>query len=167
MAGKITRTGAPKIFPLGAAANGGKPVTFSFAYRLPDAVKDGDNLRVQFRFYDKATNFLDQKEFWVGSQSHDSAMTSYKTITASGILAPPGAQMSDITMSANFYDGDNWSSGTGRFDNIFVTTLRPSSWFKAVTWVVVLLGLVGLTAVTIHFVRRSAGRNRMVTSGQQ
>jgi uncharacterized protein (TIGR03435 family) len=154
-----------EIFPLGAAANGGKPVAFSFAYKLSDAVKDGDNLRVQFRFYDKATNYLDQKEFWVGSQSHDSAMTSYKTITTSGILAPPGAQMSDVAMSANFYDGDNWSSGTGRFDNIFVTTLRPFAWLKVVTWVMVLAGVAGLTALAIHFGRRSAGRNRMVTSG--
>ena len=128
-------------------------------------MKDGDNLRVQFRFYDKATNYLDQKEFWVGSQSHDSAMTSYKTITTSGILAPPGAQMSDVAMSANFYDGDNWSSGTGRFDNIFVTTLRPFAWLKVVTWVMVLAGVAGLTALAIHFGRRSAGRNRMVTSG--
>ena len=155
-----------KIFPLGLAANGGKPLTFSFAYKLPDTVKDGDNLRVQFRFYDKATNFLDQKEFWVGSQSHDSAMTSYKTITTSGILAPAGAQMSDVTMSANYYDGDNWSSGAGRFDSIFVTTLRPFAWFKAVAGVAVLSGLAGLTALAIFFGRRRAARNRMVPTGQ-
>jgi uncharacterized protein (TIGR03435 family) len=155
-----------EIFPLGAAANGGRPVTFSFAYKLPDMVKDGDNLRVQFRFYDKANNFLDQKEFWVGAQSHDSAMTSYKTIASSGILTPSGAQMSDVTLSANFYDGDNWSSGTGRFDNIFVTTLRPPARFKVLFAVVVLSGFAGLTALAIRFGRRSAGRNRMVTPGR-
>ncbi|MDR3460431.1 MAG: TIGR03435 family protein [Verrucomicrobiae bacterium] len=152
-----------ETFPLGPAAKGGRPMTFSFAYKLPDPVKDNDNLRVQFRFYDKATNFLDQKEFWVGSQSHDSAMTGYKTITTSGILSPPGAQNADITLSANLYEGDNWSSGTGRFDNIFVTIARPFTWMKLVVGGVALVGVAGLTVLAMSLRGRSVGRNRVGT----
>lgn len=152
-----------EMFPLGAAANGRQPVTFSFAYKLLDMVKDDDNLRVQFRFFDKSNNFLDQKLFWVGSQTHDSAMTCYKTITSSGIRVPAGTQKSDITLSANLYDGDNWSSGTGRFDNLFVTTSASSIRTKVLVGVVVLSGLAGLTALSIHFGRRAAGHNRRVT----
>ena len=93
-------------------------------------------------------------------------MTSYKTITTSGILTPAGAQKSDVTLSANFYEGDNWSSGSGRFDNIFVTTLRPSALPRMVVGVVALSGLAGLTVLAIRFGRRSAGRNRVVTPGR-
>ena len=109
-----------EIFSLGPATNGAAPLGFSFAYKLPGQVKDGDNLRVQLRFFGSATNFLGQKLFQVGSRSQDSAMAGDKTITADDILAPAGSRWSDITLSANLYD-DPWSSGTGRFDDIVVT----------------------------------------------
>jgi uncharacterized protein (TIGR03435 family) len=154
-----------EIFPLGPAANGAKPMTFSFAYKLPDTVKDGDNLHVQFRFYDQAKTFLEQKDFLMGSQSHDSAMTSYKTITDRGIVAPAGAQLADVTMTANFYDGDNWSSGTGRFDNIFVTVAQPAAGLKLLAGLVALAALAGLTVLSIQLLRRNAGGNRLVSTG--
>jgi hypothetical protein len=156
-----------EMFPLGPAANGGKPITFSFAYKLPDTVKDNDNLRIQFRFFDRTNNFLDQKVFWVGSQSHDSAMTGYKTITTGGILSPPGAQKSDVTLSAHVYDGDTWSSGTGRFDNIFVTTTRSFAWTKVIIGVVALAGIAGFTVLAVQLARRSAGREQAIASVQR
>ena len=111
-----------ETFALGPATNGAWPIRFSFDYKLPGPVNEGDNLRVQLRFYDQNTNFINQQEFWVGSSSHDSAMTNYKTVASDDILPPAGARLCDVTLTANFYDGDKWSSGTGRFDNIFVTT---------------------------------------------
>jgi len=110
------------IFPLGPAAAGAKPITFSFAYKLTDEVKAGDNIRVQLRFFDKATNFVGERNFWLGSKSGDSAMTGYKTIITRGIHAPPKAQVADVRVSVNLY-GDRWSSGTGRFDDFSVTTV--------------------------------------------
>jgi Protein of unknown function (DUF3738) len=109
-----------EVFPLGTATNGARPLRFSFDYKLPDPVKDGDNLRVQLRFYDQTTNFIGQKEFWVGANTHDSAMTKYKTMVAGDIVSPPDARLFDIVLSANLYD-DRWSSGAGRFDNVLVT----------------------------------------------
>ncbi len=113
-----------EMFSLGLATNGACPVSFSFDYKLPGPVKDGDNVRVQLRFFDQNSNFIDQKIFWLGTSSHDSAMTSYKTISSNGIVPPDAARLCDVTLSANLYD-DHWSSGAGRFDNIFVTTEAP------------------------------------------
>jgi uncharacterized protein (TIGR03435 family) len=109
-----------ETFSLGPATNGIRPLTFSFDYKLPRPVNDGDNMRVQLRFFDQNTNFIDQKIFWLGTRSHDSAMTTYKTVTTDNIQPPAGARLCDITLSANLYD-DRWSSGVGRFDNILVT----------------------------------------------
>jgi len=110
-----------ETFSVGAATNGARSLRFSFDYKLPDTVKDGDNLRVQLRFYDKATNIIGQKDFWVGSKTHDSAMVNYKTISTDDIVPPPGSWLADIVVSANLYAEDRWSSGTGRFDNVLVT----------------------------------------------
>ena len=110
------------IFSLGPAAKGASPITFSFAYKLPDPVKAGDNIRVQLRFFDKVTNFVGQREFWLGSKSRDSAMAGYKTVTVGDIWTPPKARVADIRVSVNLY-GDRWSSGTGRFDDFSVTTV--------------------------------------------
>lgn len=115
-----------ETFSLGPATNGARPVSFSFDYKLPGPVKDGDNIRVQLRFFDQNTNFIDQKVFWLGANSHDSAMTSYKTVTTDNIQPPAGARLCDVTLSANLYD-DKWSSGVGRFDNILVTCPSSSS----------------------------------------
>src|SRR6476646_5790149 len=51
-------------FSLGPAAGGAKPITFSFAYKLPDAVAKGNNLHVQLRFFDDTgTNFVSEHVF--------------------------------------------------------------------------------------------------------
>jgi hypothetical protein len=141
------------IFPLGQAAKGAQPMTFSFAYKLTDEVKAGDNMRVQFRFFDHATNFLGQKEFWLGSKSQDSAMNSYKTITVDGIHAPRRAEVADIRASINLY-GDRWSSGTGRLDDFSVTTTKRSLLLEVVIPAVALLGITVAAALLLHFRRK-------------
>ncbi|MGB7745977.1 MAG: hypothetical protein WBN75_01650 [Verrucomicrobiia bacterium] len=143
------------IFPLGPAADGAEPITFSFAYELTDKVKAGDNIRVQLRFFDKATNFLGQREYWLGSKSQDSAMTSYKTVTTGNIHAPPKAQVADIRVSVNLY-GDRWSSGTGRFDDFSVTTLPGRRWVRLL--VITGLGLGLGTAFVVVVVRMCRAR---------
>jgi hypothetical protein len=132
-------------FPLGPAAAGAKPVTFSFAYKLTDEVKPGDNMRVQLRFFDRGTNFLSEKDFWVGSKSRDSAMNRYRTLTVAGIPMPRHARMADIRVTENFW-GDHWSSGTGRFDDFRVTPTTHSMLFYAVS-AVVSLGIAFLAAL--------------------
>jgi serine/threonine protein kinase len=143
------------IFPLGPATAGAKPITFSFAYKLTDEVQAGDNVRVQLRFFDQTTNFVGEKNFWLGSKSHDSAMTRYKTITVGGIHAPRRAKVADVHVCINLY-GDHWSSGTGRFDDLTVTTTKHSLLFKAGVIVAVLIGIWALIMLLVHFWRRSA-----------
>ena len=141
------------IFPLGPAAAGAKPITFSFAYKLTDEVKAGDNIRVQLCFFDKTTNFLGQRDFLLGSKSDDSAMTSYKTITARGIQAPLRAQVADVRVSINL-PGDRWSSGTGRFDDFSVTTVRGWSWAKLLVITALAMGLMVLLTWIIRRTHR-------------
>ncbi len=138
------------IFPLGLAATGAEPITFSFAYKLTNAVKAGDNIHVQLRFFDKSTNYLGQRDYLLGSKSDDSAMTSYKTNTARGILAPSKAQVADICVNINV-NGDRWSSGTGRFDDFSVTTVPGWGWVKPL--VITGLGL-GLGTALVALVMR-------------
>ncbi len=77
-------------------------------------------------------------------------MTSYKTNTARGILAPLKAQVVDICVNINLY-GDRWSSGTGRFDDFSVTTVSGWRWVKLL--VITGLGLGLGTALIIFVVR--------------
>jgi hypothetical protein len=139
------------IFPLGPAAAGAEPITFSFTYKLTDEVKAGDNIRVQLCFFDKTTNFVGQKEFWLGSKSGDWAMTSYKTVTTGNIQAPLKAQVADVRVSINL-PGDRWSSGTGRFDDFSVTTVSGWHWMK----ILVITGLgLGMVLLVTWIIRRA------------
>ena len=143
------------IFPLGPAVRGASPMTFSFAYEFPGQVKQGDNMHIQLRFYNDATNFISQKDIWLGYNSHDSAMTSYRTNVMTGVRAPRHAEFSDVTLTANFYPGDSWSSGIGRFDDICVTAVPPLSLGWAIIWsLIVLLGAVCLMVLFLILARR-------------
>ena len=110
------------IFPLGPAANGARPITFSFAYKFPDKVNQRENMQVFLRFFDAAgTNFFGQKIFRVGSHTGDSKMAGYRTMTITDILAPRKARTADIWVTANIWEP--WTSGVGRFDDFSVTTV--------------------------------------------
>jgi hypothetical protein len=139
-----------QVFALGPAAGGVKPVTFSFSYKLQDTVNDGDNMRVQLRFYSKATNFISQKEFWLGSSSHDSEMTSYKKMVVGDFRVPKKAQAADVTISANYYDNDRWTSGTGRFADFSVTTASRFPLLKVIIGSVMLSIIAALSVFFIH-----------------
>jgi serine/threonine protein kinase len=143
------------IFPLGPAATGARPITFSFAYKLPDEVNAGDNVLVQLRFFDHGTNYLNRKIFRLGSGSRDSAMTRYKTMTVDGILAPRRAEVADVTTSINDY-GEHWSSGIGRVDSFSVRVAPHSALCKAGVFAVAMIGICVLIMLLIHFWHRSA-----------
>lgn len=108
------------MFPLGRPGKKHRPLTFSFAYKLPEAVKTGDNIAVDLRFFDESeTNFLGQTAILVGSSTADSQMTDYKTMTVSNIFAPGGAAKADVWVVANIFDP--WTSGAAQFDDFSVT----------------------------------------------
>ena len=151
-------------FSLGPAAGGARPITFSFAYKLVDVVAAKNNILVLLRFFDSTgAKFIDQRFIQVGVHTSDSAMTSYRTITLTGILAPPKARTADIWIDAN--DFDPWVSGTGRFDNFSVTTVPRSPLFKVMVGAVVLLAVGALTALLIQLWRRRAGRKPVAAPG--
>jgi hypothetical protein len=114
-----------EMFPLGRGGNARGPLTFSFAYKLPDKVQPGDDLDVNFRFFDKDGNFLDQNVINVGSSSQDSEMTHYKTVTAGNIVAPRGAVQADVWIVAGI--AEPWTSGCAQFDD-FSVTVAPASY---------------------------------------
>jgi hypothetical protein len=146
------------IFPLGPAAAGAKSITFSFAYKLADEVKPGDNVLVQLRFFDKATNWISQRDFLLGDSSHDSAMNRYKTVTVTGLHAPLHAEVADIRFNINGYRSPYpWSSGTARFDDfsVKVTTISP-----LIEIGVPAAALLGIT-ITAAFLLHSRRKNKL------
>ncbi len=110
------------IFPLGPAANGARPITFSFAYKFPGKIDQRENMQVFLRFFDAAgTNFFGQKIFRVGFHTGDSKMVNYRTMTITDIRAPGKARTADVWITANIWEP--WTSGVGRFDDFSVTTV--------------------------------------------
>ena len=140
------------IFPLGPAAAGARPISFSFAYKLVDDVNPGDNVYVQLRFFTQSTNWLREKDFVLGDSSHDSAMSYYKTVAVSGIYAPYRARLADINVFVNAF-GRHWSSGDARFDNFSVAT-TTHSWLPCIL-AVALLGMMGTVMLLFYFREKS------------
>jgi hypothetical protein len=140
-------------FSLGPAAGGMRRITFSFAYKIADAVARGNNLHVQLRFFDSTgTGFISERVIPVGAQTRDSAMADYKTITMGNIMAPRKAQTADVWINAGSFDP--WTSGTAQFANISVTT-EPRSWlFKIGVTAAILTGICILAVLLVCFVRR-------------
>jgi hypothetical protein len=136
-------------FPLGPAAGGARPITFSFAYKLASKVSWGNNVLVQLRFFDATgTNYISQRVVQIGTQTGDSAMAGYKTFTMSGIIAPRHARTADVWIDANIFEP--WVSGTAQFANISVTT-EPRSWFFKIGVVTAILFGVGILAVLLVY----------------
>lgn len=129
-------------FSLGPAAGGARPMTWSFAYKLSDAVAKGNDIHVQLRFFDATgTNFLSEIVLPIGAKTGDSKMTDYKTRTVENILAPQKARTADIWVDANIFAP--WVSGTARFGEFSVTTAPRSLLFK------ISVAIVSLMAVSI------------------
>jgi hypothetical protein len=141
-----------KFFALGPAASGAGPITFSFAYKLPDRVISGDTLWVYLRYFDKAGDkFLGKRQFPVGSTTHDSNMAEYKIMTESNIYAPREARLADIIVTANIFG--HWTSGTGRFDDFSVTADPGRVWLKLLVRTGLGLGLGTALAVLVMWIR--------------
>jgi len=138
-----------RIFSLGPAARGARPITFSFAHKFPGKINGRENMQVYLRFFDAAgTNFLGQRIFRVGFNTRSSNMASYKTLTFAGIHAPGKARTADVWVTANIFVP--WTSGTGQFDDFSVTTVSR----LGRTLFVVLGGLViALIIITVAVVR--------------
>ncbi len=141
------------LFPLGPAAGGARPITFSFAYKLPNVVTNRNNIHVQLRFFDSTyTGFISERVIPVGARTGDSGMTDYRTITVTGIKAPRKAQMADVWVNANIFEP--WASGTAQFANISVAT-QPRSWsFKVSVTAAMLFGICLLFWPLIYFGRK-------------
>jgi hypothetical protein len=144
------------LFPLGPAAGGARPITFSFAYKLTGVVDAKNDMRIQLRFWSANGNqfeFINERVVYVGTQTGDSEMTGYRTVTINGIKAPQQARMADVWANANIFEP--WVSGTGRFANISVTTTRSLP-FRILVAVVVLAAVYSLLLLLNLFWRRSA-----------
>jgi len=116
------------MFSLGPAGEPRGPLTISFAYKLPDKVKPGDNIALYVQFFDQSPthiNLLGEKKILVGSSTGDSAMTQYKTMTITNILAPANAVVADIWIVANV--DEPWISGVAQFDDFSVTAAAPQA----------------------------------------
>jgi hypothetical protein len=110
-----------QMFPLGRAARGGSPITFSFAYKLPEKLNGRENIQVFLRFFDAAgTNFFGQRIFRIGSHTGSSGMTNYQKVLVSDIRSPRRAQAADVWITANIFEP--WTSGCVRFDDFSATT---------------------------------------------
>jgi len=111
-----------RIFSLGPAAKGARPITFSFACKFPGKINGRENMQVYLRFFDAAgTNFLGQKIFRVGFNTGSSNMSNYKTLTFTDIRAPKQARTADVWVTANIFVP--WTSGSGQFDDFSVMTV--------------------------------------------
>lgn len=82
-------------------------------------------------------------------------MTSYRTLTINGILAPPKARMIYIDLLANVNPDLPWVSGTGRFDHISVTTPPHSLLFRAGVTGTAFIGIGVLIMLLVRFWRRT------------
>jgi hypothetical protein len=138
------------LFPLGPAAGGARPLSFSFSYKLPDPVAPGNDIHVQLRFCDSATNYLATRVYALGTHTSDSAMSSYRTLVMNGITPPPKARLADITIIANV--DAPWTSGTGKFDDFALTTV-PGPLIPA--WTIGLAALLIIGGVTAALLIRS------------
>ena len=142
-------------FSLGPAAGGARPITFTFAYKLSDRVQPRNNIHVQLRFFDSTgTNFLAERVIPVGAHTSDSAMTAYRTLTLTDILAPAKARMADVWIDANIFEP--WVSGTAHFDDISVTTVPRSIGFKLTVIASVVIGMGASGVLLVYLWRRRA-----------
>jgi hypothetical protein len=141
-------------FPLGPSAGGKNPITFTFAYKLPDTVTKRNDIHVQLRFFDSTgTRFISEKVIPVGAQTGDSDMTSYKTITMAGIVVPRRAQTADVWINAGSFEP--WTSGNAQFADIFVTTVPPNRWlFELVILLGILFGISAFVVAPIYLLRK-------------
>ncbi len=121
-----------QAFPLGPAAAGAQTLTIEFYFKFLEEVQEGDNVLVQFRFFD---DFEDQGGNWVGEVNIDvpgnpedtgidpSLVGEWQSHVVADIEAPAEAQVADIRTSVNIFT--DWGSGETHWDNFAVRTPVP------------------------------------------
>lgn len=148
-----------RVFPLGPAADGAEPITFSFAYKFPGKINGRDNMQVFLRFFDTTgTNFLSQRIFRIGFYTGDSNMVNYKTMTVTDIRAPRKARTADVWVTANIWEP--WTSGIGRFDDFSVTTVSR----LGLTIPLIFAGLVIGSMIIVIVTMKSRHKNRGIVT---
>lgn len=106
-------------FSLGAAANGARPVTFSFDYNILNAVKSGNQIRVGLRFEDANGGFLAERNSYIGVPNGDTGASGWKHFSVTA--APSSTALNaDIRVSMNVFGDDHWTGGAVLFDNFVV-----------------------------------------------
>jgi hypothetical protein len=141
-------------FSLGPAADGARPLTFTFAYKLVAPVAKKNDIHVQLRFFDATgTKFISEIVLPVGARTGDSQMADYKTWTIGNIIAPRRARTADIWVDANIFEP--WVSGTARFGNFSVTAAPRSLLFQAGVVFGIVFGLGVLFWLAVYFRHRS------------
>ena len=147
-----------ETFSLGRAGKTRQPLTLSFAYKLPGKVKPGDNIQVFFRFFDQTgTNYLGQEMVRLGSNTGDSEMRLYKTMTLADIFAPREAVSADIWIAANIFD-EPWTSGAAQFDDFLVTAGPARSRAPLLVGATILALLTALLIKVLRTKRLSVNR---------
>ena len=128
-------------------------MTFSFAYKLTDAVIKGNNIHVQLRFFDSTGgNSISEIVLPIGFQTKDSRMAGYRTRTIENILAPKKARTADIWIDANLFEP--WVSGTARFGDFSLTTAPRTLLFKISLTIAVLTGVSVFVLLPAYLWRR-------------
>ena len=144
-------------FSLGRAGETRQPLALSFAYKLPGKVKPRDNIQVFFRFFDQTgTNCLGQEMVRLGSNTGDSEMRLYKTMTLADIFAPRKTVTADIWVVANIFD-EPWTSGAAQFDD-FLVTAGPARSRAAVYAGVAIFALLTAWLIRATRTRRLSGQ---------
>jgi hypothetical protein len=107
-------------FPLGAAANGAAPVTFSFDYNIQNTVTAGNQIRVGLRFEDATGGFLGEHNSYIGTPNGDVGGNHWRHFSVTTVPNSTSALNADIRVSMNLFGDDHWTLGTVLFDNFSV-----------------------------------------------
>jgi prepilin-type N-terminal cleavage/methylation domain-containing protein len=155
-----------RLFPLGRAARGRQPIKASFAYKLPDKIKVGDNAVVNFRFFGPTENdFVDQKTILIGSDTGDSEMNHYKTMTLTNLFAPTNALNANVWVTVNLGPFP-WTSGLAEFDDFSMITTPGPPWARIASGAVLFTVLTALLVWALRLRRRGV-MNTLKTGGRE
>lgn len=121
-----------QAFELGPAAGGAQTVDIEFFFKFLEEVQEGDDVLVQFRFFDdfedQGGNFVGEVNIAIPGNPEDTGVDptlvdEWQSHLVADIEAPEEAQVADIRTSINIFT--DWASGGTHWDNFQVTTALP------------------------------------------